>query len=166
MSLPKDPQGLPAASESAQEQVLEQAQPNSFDVASANPSHDTEAAAAQPIPENATEQQTQAASEAAPAPRAPPTSWANLFAKTPVAAVVNINGENDVAGGADGASNADGSQGVITSPPKAATNSAADAIRTFKVGGADKQNFFLEPRGLINTGNMCYMNSVSSMAGR
>jgi ubiquitin carboxyl-terminal hydrolase 10 len=35
----------------------------------------------------------------------------------------------------------------------------AEALRAFRVGHPEKLKF-IEPRGLINTGNMCYMNSV------
>ncbi|KAJ6784679.1 hypothetical protein PWT90_00422 [Aphanocladium album] len=102
-----------------------------------------------------------AADEAQPAPvvRAPPTSWANLFAKTPVAAVMTINGDNDAAEETNGTSS-EGNTSVVSSTFKANANSVAEAIRTYKVGGAEHKTVFLEPRGLINTGNMCYMNSV------
>ena len=40
------------------------------------------------------------------------------------------------------------------------TSSLAEALRAYRVGGGEKISF-LEPRGLINPGNMCYMNSVS-----
>lgn len=39
--------------------------------------------------------------------------------------------------------------------------SLADALRQYSVQN-DASLSFLEPRGLVNTGNMCYMNSVSS----
>lgn len=42
--------------------------------------------------------------------------------------------------------------------PKSA--SLADALKGYRVNSGAKLNF-LEPRGLVNTGNMCYMNSVS-----
>lgn len=42
--------------------------------------------------------------------------------------------------------------------PKSA--SLADALKQYSVNN-DAQLNFLEPRGLVNTGNMCYMNSVS-----
>lgn len=45
----------------------------------------------------------------------------------------------------------------------AKTGSLADALSSYNV--KDSSDFakvaFLEPRGLVNTGNMCYMNSVS-----
>lgn len=42
--------------------------------------------------------------------------------------------------------------------PKSA--SLADALKQYNVQ-TDAVLSFLEPRGLVNTGNMCYMNSVS-----
>jgi len=42
--------------------------------------------------------------------------------------------------------------------PKSA--SLADALKQYSTE-SDAELFFLEPRGLVNTGNMCYMNAVS-----
>lgn len=41
--------------------------------------------------------------------------------------------------------------------------SLADALNSYSVKGSSEtaKVAFLEPRGLVNTGNMCYMNSVS-----
>jgi ubiquitin carboxyl-terminal hydrolase 10 len=44
---------------------------------------------------------------------------------------------------------------------KANNDSLADALRVFNATSQDAKLAFLKPRGLINTGNMCYMNSVS-----
>lgn len=46
-------------------------------------------------------------------------------------------------------------------PAKAA--SLADALSSYSVkeNNESAKTAFLEPRGLVNTGNMCYMNSVS-----
>jgi ubiquitin carboxyl-terminal hydrolase 10 len=97
-----------------------------------------------------------APAESAPIPRQPPTSWANLFARASGPA----DGPNGAAAVAvNGSSNVD--SGVIGSTfSKVNTNSLAEAIRSYRVGGAEKNIVFLEPRGLINTGNMCYMNAV------
>lgn len=123
----------------------------------------TEAPDTEAQPESeAQEPQPELVSEPAPPVRAPPTSWANLFAKTPVAAVVSLNGEHDA--DETNSSVAAESTGVITSTLKASANSVAEAIRSYKVGGAEQKEVFLEPRGLINTGNMCYMNSVCQTA--
>jgi ubiquitin carboxyl-terminal hydrolase 10 len=52
------------------------------------------------------------------------------------------------------------SNGVATNGAAAPqSNSLADALATFSVL-SDKKVTFLEPRGLVNTGNLCYMNSV------
>lgn len=83
-----------------------------------------------------------------------PSSWANLFAKKAAA-----NGSNGVvtATGVD--------ENGVTVQPASNTNvnNVAEAIRDFKVSAGDKTSY-IEPRGLINTGNMCYMNSVSDLS--
>jgi len=40
------------------------------------------------------------------------------------------------------------------------SGSLGDVLRSYTVE-SDNKIPFLEPRGLVNTGNMCYMNSVS-----
>jgi ubiquitin carboxyl-terminal hydrolase 10 len=88
----------------------------------------------------------------AEAPRSPPKpvapkSWADLVrtkeAKTASAAQAN------------GAKIQNSAQSVPKSAP------LAEALRQHTV--TDDILSFLEPRGLVNPGNMCYMNSVSSM---
>jgi len=37
-----------------------------------------------------------------------------------------------------------------------------EALRIFNADAKDAKVAFLEPRGLVNSGNMCYMNSVSN----
>lgn len=95
----------------------------------------------------------------APAVKAPPTSWANLFAKSSARASVDGSGVN----GANGA-NGDSVDATTNFPgsafSKSNVNSLAEAIQSYAVENNGKLDF-LEPRGLINTGNMCYMNSVS-----
>lgn len=95
----------------------------------------------------------------APAVKAPPSSWANLFAKSSARAPVNGSGANGVNGvngdSADAANNFPGSAFSQSN-----VNSLAEAIQSYAVENNGKLDF-LEPRGLINTGNMCYMNSVS-----
>lgn len=99
----------------------------------------------------------------APVTRPPaPSSWANLFAKTPVAQVIGTNGNaadeaSSIAADSDAAAAA---TEVIGAPfVKPSTSSVVDAINAYRVK-APEAIPFLEPRGLINTGNMCYMNSV------
>lgn len=44
---------------------------------------------------------------------------------------------------------------------KSNAESLAEALRSYSPTANDSKVAFLEPRGLVNTGNMCYMNSVS-----
>jgi len=44
---------------------------------------------------------------------------------------------------------------------KPSAESFAEALRSFDAVSNNSKVAFLEPRGLVNTGNMCYMNSVS-----
>ncbi|KND88361.1 putative ubiquitin carboxyl-terminal hydrolase 3 [Tolypocladium ophioglossoides CBS 100239] len=94
---------------------------------------------------------------ATPPIKVAPTSWANLFAKPSVKGAANsANGTGASLNG--GSSDAAGAvSGSAFS--KANANSLAEAIRAYRVDSGHKISF-LEPRGLINTGNMCYMNSV------
>jgi ubiquitin carboxyl-terminal hydrolase 10 len=96
-----------------------------------------------------------------PPVKAPPSSWANLFAKAASAGQVPSSA-------ADGAmaddATADGPVGVVSGghlPGSAASkaNALAEVIRAYRVNNRD-HIAFLEPRGLVNTGNMCYLNSV------
>jgi ubiquitin carboxyl-terminal hydrolase 10 len=50
---------------------------------------------------------------------------------------------------------------VASGPTPPRSNTLADVLATFSVD-SEKKVSFLEPRGLVNTGNLCYMNSVSS----
>jgi ubiquitin carboxyl-terminal hydrolase 10 len=84
----------------------------------------------------------------APAPQAwaKPKHWAGLFNPSLPSA------------------NASKSEKGSTADPTASkvnTESLADALRSFSVSSNDSKIAFLKPRGLVNTGNMCYMNSVS-----
>ena len=85
--------------------------------------------------------------EASPASplKATPKSWADLLRKNagPQSAIPGVNG--GMAGNG------------IQLPPNA---SIADALKQYQVQN-DERVYFIEPRGLVNTGNMCYMNSVS-----
>lgn len=86
--------------------------------------------------------------DASPAPvkQVPPTSWANLFASKNLSAGIRINGDDtDSLAGSNFA--------------KSGASSVAEAIQAFRVQTAHEVPF-LEPRGLVNTGNMCYMNSI------
>lgn len=92
-----------------------------------------------------------------PPVKAAPTSWANLFSK-PVGKAISGSQGTEIEGvNGDSADVAVGGTGSAFS--KANASSLAEAIRSYRVDSADKVSL-LEPRGLINTGNMCYMNSV------
>jgi ubiquitin carboxyl-terminal hydrolase 10 len=82
-----------------------------------------------------------------PAIKPAPKSWADLVrSKLPAPASVQQPKSNGAAPEkAFGVSNA---------------GSLAEVIRSFSVNSGAKL-VFLKPRGLVNTGNMCYMNSVS-----
>lgn len=79
-----------------------------------------------------------------PPPKPAPKSWADLVRRNnPGAATAAATNGVTLTNGA--------------SLPKSA--SLADALRQYSVD-TDRKLAFLEPRGLVNTGNMCYMNSV------
>jgi ubiquitin carboxyl-terminal hydrolase 10 len=82
-----------------------------------------------------------------PAPKAAPKSWADLMRSKNSAAAAAAS-----AAAVNGASPTNGA-----TPSRAST--LAGALKQFNVDDNDKIAF-LEPRGLVNTGNMCYMNSV------
>ncbi|KAH0389677.1 cysteine proteinase, partial [Aureobasidium melanogenum] len=86
------------------------------------------------------------AEPATPALKAAPKSWADLMRSknSAVAAASStvVNGTGPTNGAA---------------PSRAST--LAGALKQFNVDDNDKIAF-LEPRGLVNTGNMCYMNSI------
>ncbi|KAK5660147.1 hypothetical protein OQA88_13616 [Cercophora sp. LCS_1] len=95
----------------------------------------------------------------APAP-AKPTSWANLFAKpapvsTGAASAATYSAAQTNGTGAVNGSAAGGSGGF--GPMNA--SSITEALQAYRVG-ASSRLAYLEPRGLFNTGNVCYMNSV------
>ncbi|OAA59103.1 ubiquitin hydrolase [Niveomyces insectorum RCEF 264] len=90
---------------------------------------------------------------AAPAPL-PPKLWTGLFSKATAAATSASPNGTAVTNGH--ATNGTKGPGAFS---KSNANSLAEALLAYRVGNVDKIAF-IEPRGLINTGNMCYMNSV------
>ncbi|GKT44916.1 putative ubiquitin carboxyl-terminal hydrolase 8 [Colletotrichum spaethianum] len=93
-----------------------------------------------------------------------PKMWSGLFAAGTAAAAAkgqpNANGPVTPAATNGATTNGDGAvNGGASSFSAGNTNSLAAAIQDFRVGNPAKVQF-IEPRGLINTGNMCYMNSV------
>ncbi|SPN97714.1 related to ubiquitin carboxyl-terminal hydrolase 10 [Cephalotrichum gorgonifer] len=98
----------------------------------------------------------------APAAQAPqkPKSWASLLS-TPAsrrAAATASSGASSTASAGPAAASADAQNGSTDLFPKAA-DSLAEALRAYRVGATNTITH-IEPRGLINGGNMCYMNSV------
>ncbi|TVY40797.1 putative ubiquitin carboxyl-terminal hydrolase [Lachnellula subtilissima] len=49
---------------------------------------------------------------------------------------------------------------AVSGNSKSNAESLVEALRSFSAVSNDAKVSFLEPRGLVNTGNMCYMNSV------
>ncbi|KAI9815757.1 MAG: Ubiquitin carboxyl-terminal hydrolase 10 [Pycnora praestabilis] len=95
----------------------------------------------------------QTSTPASPPQKAPPKSWADL---------VRIKASTAQSPRVTPASN-----GVVHTNGFGHQNSASlgDALTSFAVdhNDAEAKISFLEPRGLVNTGNMCYMNSVLQM---
>lgn len=89
-----------------------------------------------------------------PPPKQTQKSWADLVRTTaaPPLGAAAAGGTAAAAAAVNGAILTNGS-----ALPKNA--SLSEALRQYTVN-SDTKLFFLEPRGLVNTGNMCYMNSV------
>lgn len=84
----------------------------------------------------------------APAPSnawATPKLWTGLFNPATAGAAAAKNGTRTAGSANFGKTNAE---------------TLAEALRSFNAVANDSKVTFLEPRGLVNTGNMCYMNSV------
>ncbi|KAL2261828.1 hypothetical protein VTK26DRAFT_3212 [Humicola hyalothermophila] len=100
------------------------------------------------------------AEEAQPAPApAKPKLWTGLFSKsssTPSTSASATAAQARPNGGAAEASNAALAAGSFA---KSNASSFAEALQAYRATSQDRLAF-LEPRGLVNTGNMCYMNSV------
>jgi ubiquitin carboxyl-terminal hydrolase 10 len=102
----------------------------------------------------------EATTDAVPSAPAPPKPklWTGLFAKPAPAAsqssaTVTFKTNGDAAAGTSSTS------GAGSGFAKANASSLAEALEAYRPGAQDKL-VFVEPRGLVNTGNMCYMNSV------
>ena len=93
--------------------------------------------------------------EPSPQIKAMPKSWADLVrtkapALAPAPAAIKTNDTESNLGPA--------SNGFVVSK----ASSLSDVLTSFSVNTSNSDNrvTFLKPRGLVNTGNMCYMNSV------
>ncbi|KAB5525603.1 hypothetical protein GE09DRAFT_475731 [Coniochaeta sp. 2T2.1] len=95
----------------------------------------------------------------APAPaKAPPSSWAKLFSK-PAAPAGAAAPAGQVGTNGTVAEGSNVTDAGLSNFPRSNSSSVAEVLQTYRVNGVSDLAF-LEPRGLINTGNMCYMNSV------
>ncbi|KAI9836229.1 MAG: hypothetical protein M1819_001566 [Sarea resinae] len=105
----------------------------------------------EPISSDATiEPKSEKTPTSSPPPKTIPKSWADLVRTQASQSQPSVS--NSTANGAAA------SNGL----PAVKTGSLADALHAFNVerNSKDSKISFLEPRGLVNTGNMCYMNSV------
>lgn len=132
---------LPKAKEASPSATVKQDAPAQGEVEAVTKKDGEESVAAEEQAEP-----TENAAEKTPAVKAAPKSWADL--------VRPANKPAPPSSAANGAIVTNGFQ-----LPKSA--SLADALRQYNVD-SDVKLPFLEPRGLVNTGNMCYMNSVST----
>lgn len=89
-------------------------------------------------------------SPVSPPPKPAPKSWADLVRRN-IATTSSTGLQNG---------------GVMTNGPGLPKSaSLADALKQYSTQ-IDARLSFLEPRGLVNTGNMCYMNSVRTPSHR
>jgi ubiquitin carboxyl-terminal hydrolase 10 len=98
-----------------------------------------------------TEQATTEEAKEVAAPKAwtTPKLWTGLF--------------NPAAATSTAASSESGRAAATPGFNKTNSESLAEALRSFTAVSPDSKVAFLEPRGLVNTGNMCYMNSVGGL---
>ncbi|KAK1756865.1 hypothetical protein QBC47DRAFT_443479 [Echria macrotheca] len=105
-------------------------------------------------------EETPAQSSPAPPVSTKPKSWANLFTKTAAPGPSSAAAPSSQAQPSGGTTGPAATQASGTGTfSQSNVSSIAEALQNYRVGGAEKLAF-LEPRGLVNTGNMCYMNSV------
>nr|OQO32648.1 hypothetical protein B0A51_00026 [Rachicladosporium sp. CCFEE 5018] len=105
---------------------------------------DTVSAEAEPVATTEESTPVQEEEVKAPAKPAAPKSWADL-----------VRSKDTVAGASSQQNGSHSANGVAKLPQSA---SLSEALRQYTV--ANDRLSFLEPRGLVNTGNMCYMNSI------
>ncbi|KAI1156875.1 cysteine proteinase [Nemania diffusa] len=93
-----------------------------------------------------------------------PKLWSNLFQRPTPATTLSSSPNNPSAAPASAAPSSDtiNVNNNLSGPgsfAKSNASSLAEALRDHQVSNGQKISF-IEPRGLVNTGNMCYMNSV------
>ena len=88
-----------------------------------------------------------------PPVKAPPKSWADLVRTKASSAALPTPSLNS------------GTTGRTNGFAVSKADSLSDVLSSFNVDSRDDDTkiAFLEPRGLVNTGNMCYMNAVSML---
>ena len=115
----------------------------------------------------AEEAQSTDSSAAAPTPASvpqKPKSWASLLstpASKRAAGVASSGASSTASAGGPTAGSTDTRNGTPAMFSRPA-DSLADALRAYRVGATNTVTH-IEPRGLMNGGNMCYMNSVGSI---
>jgi ubiquitin carboxyl-terminal hydrolase 10 len=114
---------------------------------------------ASPVPEISVQPSAQPAESAdgSPAAATPviktaPKSWADMVRS------------NTPQGSGSASANNQATTAASSSSAASKSHAVADVIREFKVNHGGRLSF-IEPRGLVNTGNMCYMNSVGTFSG-
>jgi ubiquitin carboxyl-terminal hydrolase 10 len=106
-------------------------------------------------------QATSSTPSPAPASKVAPRSWASLLTSAASASKEHSATSSDPNTTPNGTPLADGQAATANNATfgKSATNTITEALRSYQVTTPEKV-VFIQPRGLINTGNMCYMNSV------
>ncbi|KAF2839100.1 cysteine proteinase [Patellaria atrata CBS 101060] len=101
-------------------------------------------------PPTASPESEATATATSPPPKAAPKSWADLVRNTSSTKAPSTSSPPSTTLNGSLSTN-----GVLTTK----SDSIGDVLRFFSVESGHKISF-LEPRGLVNTGNMCYMNSI------
>jgi ubiquitin carboxyl-terminal hydrolase 10 len=106
------------------------------------------AAATEQTSLDSTDSSAAAAAAAVVVPKAKPSSWASLLRSSQKPSTSGANTSSDL-----------NTNGAMTGRGEALSDVLNDMNAEVE---SPSKTTFLQPRGLVNTGNMCYMNSVSS----
>ena len=134
---------ISAASTSTKVVGVAEAQLSAGEASSTGLQHGAEISSAVPV---------EAVTATSPTTTPPPKSWAYLLTKTTtLPAITSKSGEAN-------------SSAHINGFSASMAGSLVDVLSSFDASGTteDAKIEFLEPRGLVNTGNMCYMNAVNN----